>query len=140
MTIRKHSSDQRLSSKGFTLLLSVLILGVVGTTIAVSLLLLGIGATRTSFTLEQSQKARALANACAEEALQKIRETTSFTGTGALTLTGDTCIYTVTNTGGQNRTITAIGTAGTATRKIAITLDKINPEIDIVSWQEVADF
>lgn len=140
MTIQKHLSDPHLSNNGFTLLLSVLVLGAVGATITVSLLLLGIGATRTGFALEKSQRARALANACAEEALQKIRETTSFTGVGMLTLTSDTCTYTVTNTGGQHRIITVTGTAGTVMRKIAITLDKINPEIDIVSWQEVADF
>ena len=125
--------------KGFITLISVLVVGAVGIAIALSLLLLGVGNSRTSFAVEQSNQAKALANACAEEALQQIRDSTSFTGTASLTLGQGTCTYTVTSQGGSNRTITASGTVGTIIRKVKIIISGINPQITVTSWQEVAD-
>ena len=132
-------SDVRCSS-GFITLISVLVVGAVGVAVAVSLILLGLGSSRTSFAVEQSNQAKGLANACAEEALQQIRDSTPFTGSGSLTLGQGTCSYTVTNQGGQNRTITSSGTVGSIMRKVKIIIDKINPTIQVVSWQEAPDF
>ena len=126
--------------KGFITLISVLVVGAVGVAIATSLILLGLGSSRTSFAIEQSNQAKGIANACAEEALQQIRDSTPFTGSGNLTLGQGTCAYTVTSQGGQNRTITSSGTVGSIMRKVKIIIDTINPTIQVVSWQEVADF
>ena len=125
---------------GYITLVSVLVVGAVGVAITTSLILLGLGSSRTSFAVEQSNQAKALANACGEEALQHIRGSTPFTGSGNLTLGQGTCAYTVTSQGGQNRTVTASGTVGTITRKIKVIIDHIDPTIQVVSWQEVADF
>lgn len=129
-----------MNNQGFITLISVLIVGAVGTAIAVSLILLGIGSSRTSFAVEQSNQAKALANACAEEALQQIRDSTPYTGSGNLSLGQGDCSYTVTSQGGQNRTITASGTVGTIVRKVEVVIDTINPAIEIVSWKELPDF
>ncbi len=127
-------------NNGYVVLISVLVLGAIGIAIVVSLLLLGVGSSRTSFAIEQSNQAKALTNACAEEALQQMRDSTSYTGSGSLTLGQGICAYTVTSQGGQNRTITSSGTVGIIIRKAKIIIDKINPTINIISWQEVADF
>lgn len=128
------------SNNGYIALITVLVTGAVGVAISASLLLLGLGSSRTSFALEQSNQTKALANACSEEALQQIRDSTPFTGTGSLTMGQGTCTYTVTSQGGQNRTITATGTVDTIVRKVKVIIDKINPSINVTSWQEVADF
>lgn len=125
---------------GYITLISVLVVGAVGVALTVSLILLGLSSSRTSFAIEQSNQAKSLANACAEEAMQQIRDSTSFTGNGNLTIGQGTCIYTVTNQGGQNRAITASGAVGAIIRKVKISINKINPAIQVVSWQEVADF
>jgi hypothetical protein len=117
-----------------------LIVGVVGVAVAVSLLLLGTGASRTSFAQEQSYQAKALADACAEEALQQIRDSAPFTGSGTLTVGQGTCTYTVTSQGGPNRTIISTGTVSTMTRRERVIIDQINPTINVTSWQELADF
>ena len=117
----------------------MLVVGAVGVAIALSLILLGNGSSRTSFALQQSAQAKGLANACAEEALEQIRESTAFTGSGNLTLGQGTCTYTVTSGGGQNRTIATSGTVGTILRKVSITISAINPLIVVTSWQEVAN-
>lgn len=136
---RQHlENDQK--SRGYIALISILILGAVGTAVAISLLLLGLGSSRSSFAVVQSNQAKALANACAEEALQQIRDSTPFAGTGNLSLGQGNCTYTVTKSTGQNRTATASATVGTLVRKVKIVIDKINPDINITSWQEVADY
>ena len=120
--------------------MSVLIVGAIGTAITVALILLGLGSSRTSFALQQSNQAKALANACGEEALQQIRDSISYTGTTSLSLGDGTCTYTVTSQGGTNRTINASGAVSTITRKIKIIVNTINPYILLTSWEEVADF
>lgn len=125
---------------GFATLVSVLLVGVLGLAISVSLLLLGLSSSRTSFTQEQSYQTKALADACAEEALEQIRDSTPFTGSGTLTLGQGSCSYTVTSQGGANRTITSVGTVSSMTRRTRVILDQINPTINITSWQELADF
>lgn len=124
---------------GYITLISILIVGAVGVAITLSIILLGIGSSRTSFAVEQSYQAKALANACAEEALQQIRDSTPFTGSGNLTLRQGTCAYTVTSQGGQNRTIVTTGTVGTIVRKAKIIINNITPAITATSWQEIAD-
>lgn len=130
----KHKND------GYIILISVLIVGAIGIAIAVSLLLLGVGSSRTSFVIEQSNQTKALTNACTEEALQQIRNQTSFEGSANLLIGQGNCSYTVTKQTGQNRIITSSSTVGMIIRKTKIIIDKITPTINIVSWQEVADF
>lgn len=125
---------------GYITLVSTLVVGAVGIAITLSLILSGIGSSRTTFTIEQSNQARALSSACVEEALQQIRDLTSFIGTGNLTINGNTCTYTVTSQGLQNRTVTAFGTVGGNIRKVKVIINNINPTLQVVSWQEVADF
>ena len=126
--------------KGYIALVTVLVTGAVGMAIAVSLLSMGSSSTRTGLSLVQSNQAKALANACAEEALQQIHDSVSFEGTGSLTLGKGSCSYTVTALSFQSRTITASGTVGTIVRKVSIALDNITPNINITSWKEVADY
>ncbi len=128
------------NQKGYITLLSTLFLVAIGGVVAGSLILLGLGFSRTSLAMDQSNQAKALANACAEEALEKIQESTPFSGSATITLGNGSCTYTVTKLTGQNRTVISSGTVGTIVRKISITLDKITPSVNITSWQEVADF
>ncbi len=125
---------------GYILLLGVLFIGAVGLSVVASVLLLGLGSSQTSLALSQSYQARALASACAEEALQQIQSASSFVGTGGLTLGQGTCTYTVTSQGGANRTVNATGLMGTMTRKILITLNQTTPRVNIVSWRDVSTF
>ncbi len=128
------------SQSGYIVLTTVLIVGAVGVAAAVAVLWLGLVDSKSSFALEQSNQAKALANACSDEALQQIRDSTSYSGTGNLTLGQGTCTYTVTNNGGTSRTIISTGTVGTVVRKVKITIDRINPSINVTSWKEVGNF
>ena len=126
-----------MKQRGYIGLISVLFVGVVGTVIATTVLLLGLASSRTSFALVQSNQAKALANACAEEALQQIRDFVPFSGNGTLTMGAGSCNYTVTKLTGQNRTVVSAGLVGTMVRRVSISITAINPQIVASSWQEV---
>ena len=117
--------------------MSVLLIGAVGFSIGVALLWFGVGAGKTSLAAQNSGQALGLANACAEEALEQIRENTAFGGAGNLVLGAGTCTYNVAKLLGQNRQITAVGTVGTVVRKASISVSAINPAMVVSSWQEV---
>ena len=122
--------------KGYIALLTVIIIGAVATVVATSVVLLGLGQSRSALSESQSVQARAAADACTEKALELIRLTSYYTGTGSLTVTGGSCSYTVTNTGGTTRQITASGTVGNNVRKNTVSITALSPTIVYSSWQE----
>jgi hypothetical protein len=133
------------NNKGFMTLIATVLVVAIGLSIAVSLLILGVDTSRTSLVIEQSYQSSALANACAEEALQKIYDSMAvtpppppivFTGTGSLTMGQGSCSYTVTDTGGGTMNITTLGTVGTVIRKNQIILSAVSP-LAVSSWQEI---
>ena len=124
---------------GYITLVSVLIVGAVGLAITISILLFGLNSSRTSFALEQSIIAKNLANACAEEGLETIRENTTFVGTNTFYFENGNCTYEVINNGGSNRTINSSGLVADIVRRVQINIDALSP-VNVVSWQEVAGF
>lgn len=135
MITPKISSGRPPCANGYILLISVVILGAIATAIATALLFLGAGDSKNAISHQLSEQAKAGVNACAEEALEQIRENTNFSGTNSISINSGICAYSVTNTGGQNRTITASSTVGTVTRRATISVTAINPKI-IATWQE----
>ncbi|HKX73530.1 MAG TPA: hypothetical protein VJM32_05925 [Candidatus Saccharimonadales bacterium] len=124
-------------SGGYVALLAVLIVGAASVAAALALLTGGTDSQRSTLVTQQSAQARSLASACAEEALQQIHDSASFTGTNNISLGQGTCAYTVTNTGGANRTIDATGTVNSVVRKLKIYATINASSLSIISWQEV---
>lgn len=126
------------NEKGYITLLSTLFLVAIGGVVAGSIILLGLGSSKTSLALQQSNQAKALANACMEEALQKLRESIYYSGNQTIAFTSGSCqIQTITGTGNSNRTIQTTGTLDTIQRKVTVVVTTIHPAISISSWQEV---
>jgi len=121
----------------FISLVGVLILGAVGLSVSVFIILFALASSRNSLSLSQSTQARTLATACAESALEQIRETPAYIGTTTLTFTEGVCSYAVANTGGETRTINVTATVIGTTRRLFLTITAINPVIVIGSWQEM---
>lgn len=138
--VQPHFVKQQPDAAGYVVLLTLLIVGAVSISVTLAVVLLGLDSSRTAFALEQSYQAKALADACLEEALQQVRDSTPYTGTDSMSLGQGQCSYTVVSTGGTAREITAEGTVGTMKRKVTVSISAINPLIILDSWQEVADF
>jgi len=125
---------------GFITLLSIIMVSAVGLSVILAISSAGINSIKTSRDLYKSNQAKALANACAETALQQIRDLSSFSGLGNLSLGNSSCSYVVSNLGGENRQIESTGISGDIIRKIKVLTNAISPQINIISWQEVSDF
>ena len=124
---------------GYAILLAVLILSAASLVVVTSLLIWGFYFNKTSLDLEKSKQAMGLADACAEAALQEIRDDDTYVGTDTITLGEGDCEYSVSGTS-PNKTIEAFGTSDMTIRKVQIIMDQINPQINVSSWQEVGNF
>ena len=131
---------QQEARKGYIALISVILISAIGLSIMLSVIATGIDASKTDFSLQQSGGARSMASSCAEEALEKILETSTTSSNGALTIASGTCVYLITSTNGQNITINSTGFLGTVTSKIQVVIASTSPSITLSSWEEVADF
>ena len=128
-----------LEKNGYITVISVVIIGSIATAVAISLLAGGTDAMKNSQTAIHLAQARSLADACAEEALENIRESL-YTGTFSLSLPTGICEATVTSSGPADFNIDSLGSSSDAIRKIQVVVDQTDPKVNIWSWQEVADF
>lgn len=128
---------KHIGERGYVALIAVLIIGAAATASCLALLANGTDSQRAALVAVQSKQARNLAAACAQEALQVMHDTTSYTGTGSLTLGAGTCSYTVAVTSGANRSIVTSGNVSNVTRKVQVYATINSSGISVTSWQEV---
>lgn len=130
----------KINNRGYVALISVLIMEAIGLVVSVSMILLGLGFSRTSYTLQETSEARAIADACAEKILQEIYNDENFSGIGSFAVGSGACDYAISNQGAENRTIDVEGVVGSVIKRVKVIITQINPSIAVASWQEVADF
>ncbi len=128
---------------GFIALASVIVIGAVGVALSFALMSQAITGSEISLSLDQSARAQALADACSEKALDAIRQDENYLGNETVTLGTGTCNIFATVKAGSQYTVTAVGTVKTVIRKDKIVANRLTvpaPVMQLVSWQEVADF
>lgn len=140
MTMTKIISHKSTKQAGYVLLLSTLGLSAVAGVIVVGLLTLSSLFSESTRHEMMGLKARSLAELCVEEALMEIRDDQQFSGSQTVSSSSGTCQFVVLNQGGQNRLIEAEAILGNYTRRFAVSITSINPEIEISDWGEVAEF
>lgn len=134
VAISKH---QRNESHGFIALTSVLIIESLILVIAVGVLTRSITGTNISLAEQQSHRALALANICAETALLKLESVLNYSGNETITVGSDSCnIATITGSGNSNRTVQASSTISGYVRKTQVQVSTISPIMQISSWTE----
>ena len=132
---------QKTKNRGYIALITVLIVTAVTLMIAISVNLKSMGESKMSLAKNQSSKSFYLATACAEDALMKLKDNLDYGGNEILTFTYGTCaILPIEGTGNQDRLIKAIGYVSDYTRRIKIEISRVNPNMEISSWQEVVEF
>ena len=125
---------------GYIVIYSVVIISAIVLTIIFSVSWISLSSIKSSHVLINSKQSKAMANACAETALQNIRNDINYSGSDNLTINGNSCSYEVFNQGGKDRIIQAESSVSDNISKIKILIDKINPQINILSWQEISNF
>jgi len=131
-------SNAYTKERGVTTLIAVLVFGTVGAALAFALLELSIRDAVVGITSERWYRAISAADTCAEEALEQIRENTSYTGSGSVTFSATlaTCSYLVTNVGGSVRTINATGTFDTVSHAVRLSTSALSPSITLSTWKD----
>ena len=129
------------NKRGYVLLYSVILLGMVVLAMALYLSWLGVFSLQNKKASYNSKIAQNLAETCAEKALMAIWNDENASGDTHNNLFGGSgdCSYTVSGSG-ETRTIQASGEFKNITRKTKVEIDQISTDISIISWREVADF
>lgn len=130
----------KINNSGFAVLIGVLIVGAFGVAVALYLVLSGLYSYQNSFLLEQSVRAKNLANACAESALNHIQLCSIISGQGSVVIDGNTCNYEIIVNPDQSRTVQSSATVGSVVRKVKVVVSQIDQHVIVDSWQDVADF
>lgn len=138
--MRKISLVQPVSdNKGYIVILVLITVAAFAVATASVLLLFSVSSSQSSLFLEQSNQAKALANACAEAALNRVRTANNFSGTVNLNLGNGTCAYTVVRLSKTVLQILAVGNVNFMTRKVRISLTVSKTKITVQSWMEVGE-
>ncbi len=135
------NDNEKLKKSGYIALTTVLILTAVMLIIVLSLNLNAISESKIAISEEATHKAFFLATACAEDALRKLKDNTSYGGNETIAIGSESCfIETVEGSGNANRIVKTRSTVGEHTRKVRVEIATVNPDTAITSWQEVADY
>ena len=130
------------SSGGYIALIAVLIAGAVMLVAGLSASRSGIASAQGSTRGESSARARLLADACAEEALLRLRGNIGYTGNENVSVNlSDSCtIGSISGSGNNNRLVRTQASVLGYVSKIEVSVATVTPALFIASWRSVADF
>jgi hypothetical protein len=116
--------------RGYIALVALLIVVAAGLTIGLAVSLGGLDQIQMSFANSEAVKAKALANACVEEGLERLRNGLSYSG--SLSVNGNSCIIT-TVSNGSNYDLSAQASVNNYTQKIKVT---VSSDLNNITRQE----
>lgn len=141
MIINIHKTSlvqhQRGNTNGYVMLISVMVVGAIALSVGVGLLTFGLSFSKTSLTIQRAVQAKYYADTCGEEALQQLRDSVSYSGSGNMTFVSGSCTYSVSNSGGGVANISATGIYASTTKRISIVTSAFRPRVIVSSWQEI---
>lgn len=124
--------------RGYITLVSILIVSSVGLIVVFSSLSINIENIISISSIQNGKQSKALAEACAEIALNELKISTSYTGNQVRNLSFGTCtVGTISGTGNTNRSFQVSSSQDGYYFRINITVGTVNPNIIIQSWDEV---
>lgn len=127
-----------LSEQGLIAFTSLLVISAVALGISVSIVLLGIGEANSSLGFKKGQETLRIAEACAEEALLRLRDSAVYPGS-TLNVGDGSCTMSVSGSGSL-RTIDVGATITGPPRfvkNIRVNVQRLGQSISITSWSEV---
>lgn len=117
--------------KGYIALFSLLILAAAALTVGLAVSLQGIDEIQSSVAADRSVLAKAAANTCIEEGLERLRnDFINYSAT--LPIDDDYCILNI-SVNGSSAVLSATGTVDIYSQKIKVQVDD---DLEIVFWQE----
>lgn len=124
--------------KGFITLISVIIVSGVGLVVVFSSLSINIENVVAISAIEKGKKSKALAESCAEIALNELKISDTYAGNETRNLSfGDCNISTVSGSGNTNRGFQVSSNEEGYYYRIDIVVNTLNPDTIIQSWEEI---
>lgn len=124
------------SHGGYMALVSVIILGVVGTVMGLSVALRGISELDRGLATIQEHKLIAIADACAEDVLWQYSRNPG-TPVSPVSINGGTCVISTNNLGGGDRGVTVVATLERWTRTLSLRVDTGTDPVTLYEWRVV---
>lgn len=129
------------NKNGVISLILISIIAFLTLTIVLTISFLSGGDLKLSLQDYQANQSFYLSQSCAEIALMKLKEDVNYNGSENINIQGTNCqIRPILGIGNENRIIQTITNYQNQVRKIQINLAIINPQTQIISWQEVPEF
>ncbi len=130
-----------MKDKGYIALISILIISALVVLLSTTASIFGIAESDLGLQERQSWESFYLSSACVEEALMRLKEDLEYSGGDILTLSNGTCeILPLIGTGNEDRIIKVVAEVNNQVRKFKVEINRVNPETNINSWSEVANF
>lgn len=124
---------------GYIALMTVLIVSAACVAISLALLVAGADSQRSTLISQRSVQTRTVANACAEEALQRINERAVTPTVGTITIAQGECSYSTVNLTPVSYEIDVTGSVENVVKKLKIYATISQSSITVTSWQEVTN-
>jgi len=129
------------NQNGFIALISVLIVGAVVLVVSIGISLRSVDESNMSLDEQESHRALALANLCAEQALMKLESSLNYNGNESIIVGDESCdILTIGGAGNLTRTVKTSSVVSGYTRRIKVEVSRISPIMQISSWESVGSF
>lgn len=116
--------------------MSVLLVGSMSLAVWLWLIAMSTFDLSSSLSFRGSFHAANLASSCAEEALEQIRVTNGTATSGGISIDSTSCTYTITDLGGESRSIAITASHGFSEKTLDIEIDSYIENLNIVSWDE----
>jgi hypothetical protein len=123
---------------GYIALSSILIISAITLTVVTSLVGINLSEANAAYSFSQGKEVSTAAEACAEEAMLRLRNDATYTS-GTLTMESITCTITVTGTA-PSFTINVSASENIPPvyqKKLQITVKRRNNAINLITWSEI---
>lgn len=135
MTLSRSVNKQ---INAFATLFSVIIMMLISSVVVAGILMSSNVGIQDNSLYRSAVEARALADSCANVAVNKLKLDNTYTGNETITIGTAQCqVLTITGTGNSNRVLRTSATVKTVTRKIEVSITTIDPTV-ISYWRDTA--
>lgn len=123
------------SRGGYVAMLTVIILSTVIILLTISMQTSTRNVLSSADVMRDYFQSRYAVDACAEVALQYVRDTDSTSGTGSETINNASCSYTIVSAGSESFGLNVTAEKNNTYYEVDITADALFPAINLTSWE-----
>ncbi len=126
--------------KAYITIVTVITISAVSIAVVISLIFSSVGAAKIGLSLNNLSQSEVAAEACAEEALERIRNDKNYNSSFNLSLSNANCSASVLKNSDSHFIIRSTGLSGESLSRLLVETSQTEPKIILNKWQKVANF